>query len=70
MATSPDLFGPIAGRLGANGLVTRRSRIIVEKPIGKDGASAAAINDEIGSVFPESAFSASTITSARKRCRT
>ena len=53
MATSPDLFGPIAGRLGANGLVTRRSRIIVEKPIGRDSASAAAINDEIGSVFPE-----------------
>ena len=54
MATSPDLFGPIAKQLGAKGLVTSRSRIIVEKPIGKDGASAAAINDEIGSVFPES----------------
>ena len=53
MATSPDLFGPIAKQLGAKGLVTSRSRIIVEKPIGKDGASAAAINDEIGSVFPE-----------------
>ena len=53
MATSPDLFGPIAKRLGANGLVTPRSRIIVEKPIGSDGASAAAINDEIGAVFPE-----------------
>ena len=26
MATGPDLFGPIAERLGANGLVTRRSR--------------------------------------------
>jgi glucose-6-phosphate 1-dehydrogenase len=54
MATGPDLFGPIARRLGAQGLVTGRSRIIVEKPIGKDGASAAAINDEIGAVFPES----------------
>ena len=53
MATSPDLFGPIATRLGAAGLATPRSRIIVEKPIGKDGASAAAINDEIGSVFLE-----------------
>ena len=53
MATSPDLFGPIAERLGANGLVTRRSRIIVEKPIGRDSVSAAAINDQIGSVFPE-----------------
>src|SRR5450432_4113856 len=54
MATSPDLFGPIAKGLGAKGLVTPRSRLIVEKPIGEDGASAAAINDEIGSVFPES----------------
>ena len=34
-------------------MATPRSRIIVEKPIGKDGASAAAINDAIGSVFME-----------------
>ncbi len=53
MATGPDLFGPIAKRLGAAGLATPRSRIIVEKPIGKDGASADAINDAIGSVFLE-----------------
>jgi glucose-6-phosphate 1-dehydrogenase len=53
MATGPDLFGPIAKRLGAAGLATPRSRIIVEKPIGKDGKSAAAINDAIGGVFLE-----------------
>ena len=53
LATGPDLFGPLAKRLGAEGLVTSRSRIIVEKPIGRDGASAAAINDVIGSVFLE-----------------
>ena len=53
MATGPDLFGPIAKRLGAAGLATPRSRIIVEKPIGRDGESAAAINDAIGSVFLE-----------------
>src|SRR5579871_300680 len=34
LATGPDLFGPLAKRLGAEGLVTPRSRIIVEKPIG------------------------------------
>jgi len=51
LATGPDLFGPLAKRLGAEGLATPRSRIIVEKPIGRDGASAAAINDVIGSVF-------------------
>ena len=70
MATGPDLFGPIAKRLGAAGLATPRSRIIVEKPIGRDGASAAAINDAIGAVFLERASSASTIISARNRCRT
>ena len=53
LATGPDLFGPIAKRIGSHGLATPRSRIIVEKPIGKDGASAAAINDAIGSVFVE-----------------
>jgi len=56
LATSPDLFCPIAERLGAEGLATERSRIIVEKPIGHDGASAAAINNDIGTVFPERAI--------------
>ena len=53
LATRPDLFGPLAKRLGVEGLGTPRSRIIVEKPIGRDGATAAAINDVIGSVFLE-----------------
>ena len=53
LATGPDLFCPLAKRLGAEGLVTARSRIIVEKPVGRDGESAAAINDVIGSVFVE-----------------
>ena len=56
LATGPDLFCPIAKRLGAEGLASVRSRIIVEKPIGHDGASADAINNDIGSVFPESAI--------------
>src|ERR1700761_723821 len=53
LATSPDLFTPISKRIGAEGLATPRSRIIVEKPIGHDGQSAAAINDALGSVFLE-----------------
>ena len=53
LATGPDHFGPIATRLAAYGLITPAARIIVEKPIGKDGASAAFINDAIGAVFPE-----------------
>jgi glucose-6-phosphate 1-dehydrogenase len=53
LATSPDLFGPIAKRLAAHALATPASRIIVEKPIGQDGASADRINDAIGAVFAE-----------------
>jgi glucose-6-phosphate 1-dehydrogenase len=53
LATGPDLFCPLSKRIGAEGLKTPRSRIIVEKPIGRNGTSAEAINDEIGAVFPE-----------------
>jgi glucose-6-phosphate 1-dehydrogenase len=54
LATSPDLFSVIATRLAAHALVTPKARIIVEKPIGHDGASAASINDALGAVFAES----------------
>jgi glucose-6-phosphate 1-dehydrogenase len=53
LATGPDLFGPICRQLGQHGLVTPNSRVVVEKPIGKNLASARAVNDEIGEVFPE-----------------
>jgi glucose-6-phosphate 1-dehydrogenase len=53
LATSPDLFGPICRGLAANHLVTPQTRVVLEKPIGRDLASARAINDEVGSVFQE-----------------
>jgi glucose-6-phosphate 1-dehydrogenase len=53
LATSPHLFGPIALKLQHHGIVTPSSRIIVEKPIGKDSASARSINDALGAVFAE-----------------
>ncbi|MDE2017415.1 MAG: glucose-6-phosphate dehydrogenase [Hyphomicrobiales bacterium] len=53
LATAPDLFGPTATALKARGLLDARSRIVVEKPIGRDGASAAAINDALGAAFAE-----------------
>ncbi|MBV8450526.1 MAG: glucose-6-phosphate dehydrogenase (NADP(+)), partial [Hyphomicrobiales bacterium] len=53
LATTPELFGPIAEQLAKHDLVTTKARIIVEKPIGHDGASAAKINDAIGVVFKE-----------------
>jgi glucose-6-phosphate 1-dehydrogenase len=53
LAVGPDLFGPICDRLGKHQLVSSNSRVVVEKPLGKNGASAEALNDQIGKVFPE-----------------
>lgn len=53
MATSPSLFGPVAEQLARSGLVHERSRIVLEKPVGQDLASATAINDAVGAVFDE-----------------
>jgi glucose-6-phosphate 1-dehydrogenase len=53
LACAPALFGPICAALDAQGLVTESSRVVLEKPIGHDVASARAINDAVGSVFDE-----------------
>ncbi len=53
LAVGPDLFGPICERLGKHGLVSEKSRVVVEKPVGKSGASAEKLNNEIGRIFPE-----------------
>jgi glucose-6-phosphate 1-dehydrogenase len=53
LAVGPDLFGTICERLGYHGLVTPLSRVVIEKPLGKDGASAKALNATIGKVFAE-----------------
>ncbi len=53
LATAPDLYGPICRNIAAAGLVTPESRVVLEKPIGHDLASARAINDQVGAVFTE-----------------
>ncbi len=53
LACAPALFGPICAALGRQGLVTADSRVVLEKPIGRDLASAQAINDAVGAVFEE-----------------
>ncbi|GJD30244.1 Glucose-6-phosphate 1-dehydrogenase [Methylobacterium adhaesivum] len=53
LATSPDLYGSICRNLAAHGLIGEKSRVVLEKPIGKDLKSARAINDAVGEVFPE-----------------
>ncbi|MEZ5864944.1 MAG: glucose-6-phosphate dehydrogenase, partial [Geminicoccaceae bacterium] len=42
LATAPALFGPIARNLAANELITAESRVVLEKPIGRDLDSAMA----------------------------
>lgn len=53
LAVGPSLFGDIASRLRDNGLITDETRIIVEKPIGRDLESAMELNDTLGQVFKE-----------------
>ena len=54
LACAPSLFGPISAHLGTHKLVDASSRVVLEKPIGRDLASARAINDAVGAVFTES----------------
>jgi len=54
LAVSPDLYDPICQRIGAAGLLNNETRVVVEKPIGKDLASAIRVNDAVGAVFSES----------------
>ena len=53
LATAPSLFGPVAQGLRANGLVTNKSRIVLEKPLGRDYDSAREINEQVGECFAE-----------------
>jgi glucose-6-phosphate 1-dehydrogenase len=54
LAVDPALFGVISAQIGAKGLVTPKTRVIIEKPIGHDLASANEVNDAVGRVFDES----------------
>jgi len=54
LATPPAIFSQICENLKENGLVTPNSRVVLEKPLGRDLASAKQINAEVGKVFEES----------------
>jgi glucose-6-phosphate 1-dehydrogenase len=54
LSTSPDIFTDICQRLGSLGLNGERSRVVLEKPIGRDLQSANAINDAVAGYFTES----------------
>jgi len=59
ISTPPSVFAPILQNLGASGLAGRylgqshHAKVIIEKPFGKDLASAQALNATIRSVFEE-----------------
>lgn len=53
MAIPPSLYGSTCGHLSEKGLVTSVSRVVLEKPIGYDLASARNINAQVADYFPE-----------------
>lgn len=53
LAVGPSLFGEISERIRSHKLIHDKTRVVVEKPIGRDLATAEALNDTIGQVFAE-----------------
>ncbi len=56
LALPPSLYGEVSRNIAAAGLKSPGARIVLEKPIGKDLASARAINNAVGAVFEEDAI--------------
>jgi glucose-6-phosphate 1-dehydrogenase len=54
LATAPSLFTTICDKLAEAGLVDRNARVVLEKPLGRDLASAVEINEAVGKHFSES----------------
>ena len=53
LATAPDLFTTVCANLGAAGLNGPSMRVVLEKPLGRDLASAREINRVVAAVFRE-----------------
>ena len=53
LSTAPALFAAICRELAAAGVLTADARIVLEKPLGEDSASAQRINDTVGAVVGE-----------------
>ncbi|MBI1263650.1 MAG: glucose-6-phosphate dehydrogenase [Alphaproteobacteria bacterium] len=56
LALPPSIYGSVCAAIGAHGLNTPGSRIVLEKPIGHDFHSARSINEAVGAVFGEDAI--------------
>jgi glucose-6-phosphate 1-dehydrogenase len=55
LAIPPAMFDDVVQGLAAVGLTGEHSRVVVEKPFGRDRASAAELNEVLHRVFPEEA---------------
>jgi glucose-6-phosphate 1-dehydrogenase len=53
LATSPDLFDAIAHGLSKHALITPKTRVVLEKPLGRDLVSAQEINSAVADVLTE-----------------
>ncbi|HRK69356.1 MAG TPA: glucose-6-phosphate dehydrogenase, partial [Hyphomonas sp.] len=53
-SVAPGLFGELAEKLHAHGIADGQSRIVVEKPFGRDLETARALNATLASHFEES----------------
>ncbi len=53
LAVGPDLIDGICAAIGRHDLVTPLTRVVIEKPVGKDLASAVRVNEAVGAVFAE-----------------
>jgi len=56
LAVAPAHFVAICENLEQQQLVTKRSRVVLEKPLGHDLASAQSISERIGAIFAEDAI--------------
>jgi len=52
LAIAPSAFGEVVGGLGASGC-SLGARVVLEKPFGRDLASARALNDTLHKILPE-----------------
>ena len=53
LATAPSLFVGICANLQSAGLIDERARVVLEKPLGHDLASARQINNDVAQYFEE-----------------
>lgn len=53
LSVAPSLFTSITDGVHEAGLITENSRVTLEKPLGRDQASAEQINDRLSAVFKE-----------------